>query len=1267
MAESTHTTTEKQNKSPKHAAPQAMRSAPFGAGAAVGSGVLLAMAEPLQAAAGSILSLQRLTGNRTVTRHLQAKLTVGPVGDRYEQEADRVAEHVLAMSLPSAAPTAPTTQRQSAPEEEEVQTKPLAVGITPLRRAPEDEEEVQTKPLLQRAPEEEEEVQTKSLLQRAGPEEEEVQTKRGRDQSDGSFEAGTTVESALEASKGGGFPLPGDVRSYMEPRFGADFSGVRIHAGLQSASLNRQISAQAFTHAKDVYMGEGRYDPGATAGKRLLAHELAHVVQQTGGALRKPAALTGLVQRDGGKKFTADLPRTGEDSEEYTRFLQANPDMLSDKERPFAKSLVSSKKPDRGPAPPTGKDSTAYVRFLLDNPDLLSEKEKIFFKVYTGQDVPDKPKPEEEEGPPEPSKWEQFKAFFKKKPLTAVDLLVKQLEKEFKGYAGVKGFFTGTRKAQALSKEQHGVLTDAQERTIDMLAEMDPGALTKLGFLLPSAAEAKAHEFHSKPEGMGDLPAKQQMQIITFRHRFPVSAPKPASKHDKELLESLKGPKPKTETTPKVENLEDKAKQTLEKRNETPPTTTETELPERVEPKGGMPSLSNVIIKPGKKGEETASHNVNEYRDIAASMVRSAQLHRGAIGQTAEMLTTDYIDVDEGRNRFTELDEERGKVLEQLKGAPVKPAKPRKDLHKRLDWVDKSEDSLLGALHEADFGKAANDAKFRAENAQKSSVKTTQETATIEYLYDEVQKRKDEVAARESKATRAQKKDANFNLETARLKAKAADDAKLMVQQARMSNDVVEVARLSTDGQKTYVQKTLDRFPGALRKLGGTIVAGVLSGIVGTLTFGLVGIKANTSAKGYMGKGLQKKGWPMKATFLNDIRNQIAQFKTAVTSRPGGPSVLDVTSAVLRAFNEIILQNIINISGKLALITGLLATALSALAGVTFGATAPVAAVFATISSICTYIALIAAGVKALVSAIRFTLDGLSMLLNQDAKISNFMRARAKQSGMEGMADVAQLAGSALGTPTGQAIKGNEFINMFDPTQIINMNVSAVAYSATETVTKTTKETILGITRTVGATATSTAIGTGAPLVLGSVAQGIKGATDEQYGLHTQHTDDLGPRPQTKLGGGLLPPSNQKGRLTSPQVKGPGSTPIDPTMPEWIRKAMEEQNALRANVYKGNTARAVGEITAISSKAGDLANKLHLGKEESAKMDEQVKEGQTKDKSGEIIDPESVEMSKQQSGILSDSHGAVGGALEFLTHSKTEVKKLAEEPKPEPK
>lgn len=1247
MPEQTRSSSEKKNPTRQAPQPVALKAPPAVEGARMDGGVALALADPLSAAPGSILTLQRLAGNRAVSRHIQTKLMVGSAVDPLESEADQTAERVLSMSLPSATGSAPpSAQRAGAEEEEELQGKTL------LRQ--EDEEEVQTMPLLRQ--EDEEEVQTKREV-----------NEHASDMSSGkAFEAGHDVESGIDADRASGAPLAPEVAGYMEPRFGADFSRVRVHTSERAASLSREVNAQAFTRGSDVFMPAGRYDPGSTSGKRLLAHELAHVVQQGGAGLRRTprtaAAPGGIVQRNGGKKFTGEVPRTGEDSEEYTKFLQANPDMLSDKERPFAKLLLTTKKPAPGKAPPTGKDSSAYVQFLLENPDMLSEKEKIFFKVYTGQDVPEKPKPEEEEGPPEPSKWEKFKAFFKKKPATAADLLVKQLTKEFKGYAGVKGFFTGTRKAQKLMQEQYGVLTEAQERSIDMLAQMDPGALTKLGFLLPSEAESKAHAFHLKPEGMADLPAKQQMQIITYQHRFPVSAPKPASKRDKELLESLKGPKPKTDTAPKVENLEDKAKQTIEKRQEKPPTTTEPELPESIEPKGGIPSLSKVVIKPSKKGEETTSHNVNDYRSVLADMVRSAQLHRGTIGQTAEILTTDYIDVEEGRHQYGDLEELRKSLAEQLKTTPDKPAKPKKQLQSNLDYKVKFQKQLIGALHEKDFDKAAVDAKFRAESAQKSSVKVTQETATIEYLYDEVTRRRDEVAAREKKATRAQKKDATFMLETARLKAKAADDSKTMAQQGRVSHDVVDVARLSTDGLKTYVQKDLNRIAGPIRKLIGTITTGILSGIVGTLTLGLVGVKGNTSAKGYMGgggnQGLKHQGWPIKATFLNDIRNQIAQFKVAVSSRPGGPSVLDVTSAVLRAFNEIILQNIINISGKLALVTGLLATALSALSALTFGATAPVAAVFATISSICTYVALIAAAVKAAVSAVRLTLDGLSMLLNQDAKVSNFMRARAKQSGMESMADIAQVGGSALGTPTGQAIRGNDFINMFDPTQIINMNVNALTAEGAKTV--------MDYTKMVGGIATSTAISTGAPLVLGSVAQGIKGATDEQYGLHTTHTDDLGPRPQTKAGGGLLPPSKQKGRLQSPSnLKGPGSTPIDPNMPEWIRKAMEEQNTLRANVYKGNTAKAVGEITAISGKTSDLAGKLHLGKEESAKMDEQVREGRTKDKTGDVLDDESVEMSKQQSGVLSDSHGAVGGALEFLAHSKTEVKKLAEEPKPE--
>lgn len=202
----------------------------------------------------AVLSLQRIRGNNFVQRlAIQAKLKVGPAGDRYEREADRVADQVMRMT------EAPNpVQRQE--EEEEIQTKPLAASITPL---------------VQRF------ISFITLpLQRQG-QEEEIQTKLTP--AGGSFETGSSFESRLSTTRGGGNPLPDTVRRKMERGFGADFSGVRVHTGSQAADLNRAVGAQAFTLGRDIYMGEGRYEPGTTKGRRLLAHELVHTIQQMGG------------------------------------------------------------------------------------------------------------------------------------------------------------------------------------------------------------------------------------------------------------------------------------------------------------------------------------------------------------------------------------------------------------------------------------------------------------------------------------------------------------------------------------------------------------------------------------------------------------------------------------------------------------------------------------------------------------------------------------------------------------------------------------------------------------------------------------------------------------------------------------------------------------------------------------------------------------------------------------------------------------------------
>src|SRR5205823_4289951 len=79
-----------------------------------------------------------------------------------------------------------------------------------------------------------------------------------------------------------GQPLDSATRAFMEPRFGHDFSGVRVHANSRAAASARAVNALAYTVGRDVVFGVGRYEPTTSAGRRLLAHELTHVVQQSG-------------------------------------------------------------------------------------------------------------------------------------------------------------------------------------------------------------------------------------------------------------------------------------------------------------------------------------------------------------------------------------------------------------------------------------------------------------------------------------------------------------------------------------------------------------------------------------------------------------------------------------------------------------------------------------------------------------------------------------------------------------------------------------------------------------------------------------------------------------------------------------------------------------------------------------------------------------------------------------------------------------------------
>lgn len=93
---------------------------------------------------------------------------------------------------------------------------------------------------------------------------------------------GTGSNGAAPAAGAGGRPLTPAERDFFEPRFGLDFSHVRVHDDARAASSARAWRARAFTLGSNVVLGQGEYTSGSAAGQQLMAHELAHVVQQTG-------------------------------------------------------------------------------------------------------------------------------------------------------------------------------------------------------------------------------------------------------------------------------------------------------------------------------------------------------------------------------------------------------------------------------------------------------------------------------------------------------------------------------------------------------------------------------------------------------------------------------------------------------------------------------------------------------------------------------------------------------------------------------------------------------------------------------------------------------------------------------------------------------------------------------------------------------------------------------------------------------------------------
>ena len=151
----------------------------------------------------------------------------------------------------------------------------------------------------------------------AGCEEEEQELQR-KEQGAGSNAVETAPSMVHDTLSSSGAPLDSTTRTYMEQRFGHDFESVRVHTGGRADAAARNVNSLAFTLGNDVVFREGQYAPHSNEGRRLLAHELTHVVQQNAGSATpaiqrqeaKPASAAAGVLRPDPSKLTLDT-RTG--------------------------------------------------------------------------------------------------------------------------------------------------------------------------------------------------------------------------------------------------------------------------------------------------------------------------------------------------------------------------------------------------------------------------------------------------------------------------------------------------------------------------------------------------------------------------------------------------------------------------------------------------------------------------------------------------------------------------------------------------------------------------------------------------------------------------------------------------------------------------------------------------------------------------------------------------------------------------------------------
>lgn len=237
--------------------------------------------------------------------NIQPKLQIGRPNDRYEREADRIADHITRGSYASAG-------------NKDSQSDRLQMKCNSCRH--------------------DEEVQRNSIIQQ---------------KSEKNTTASSEISRKINSAKGSGHPLPVKTQQEMGEKMGVDFTDVRIHTGSHAIQMNKEIGARAFTTGNEIFFNRDEFNTNSRKGEHLLAHELVHTIQQSSGMS------SGKIQKQDNEE-EQPLPRVPlphELSGEFYMNVLENSDSEADveTEEPSSRSRRSPRVRTRGSVDETGR------------------------------------------------------------------------------------------------------------------------------------------------------------------------------------------------------------------------------------------------------------------------------------------------------------------------------------------------------------------------------------------------------------------------------------------------------------------------------------------------------------------------------------------------------------------------------------------------------------------------------------------------------------------------------------------------------------------------------------------------------------------------------------------------------------------------------------------------------------------------------------------------------------------------------------------------